>query len=120
DLDTIESYKEPDDIRYNEGENKDQMILVYERSDDYVLKWVLPNPDDDSKNPHVDYISLSKKIDDGGVNEVSSNHSSEKGIRNMRLDEKIGQMIFSGVDGTEMTAETKNTIENYHVGGIIL
>lgn len=44
----------------------------------------------------------------------------ELGVNGMTLDEKIGQMIFSGVNGTEMTAETKEIIDTYHVGGIIL
>jgi len=44
----------------------------------------------------------------------------ELGVNDMTLDEKIGQMIFSGVNGTEMTAETKEIIDTYHVGGIIL
>src|SRR5699024_2941959 len=41
-------------------------------------------------------------------------------IDEMSLDEKIGQMIFSGVDGTELTVENQNMIEQYHVGGVIL
>lgn len=42
------------------------------------------------------------------------------GEDDMNLDEKIGQMIFSGVDGTEIAADTQSIISNYHVGGIIL
>ncbi|KIL51593.1 beta-L-N-acetylhexosaminidase [Jeotgalibacillus alimentarius] len=41
-------------------------------------------------------------------------------IDQMSLDEKIGQMIFSGVNGTQMTDETTGVIKQYHVGGIIL
>src|SRR5699024_2286879 len=44
----------------------------------------------------------------------------ELGVNDMTLDEKIGQMIFSGVNGTEMTAETKEIIDTWNVGGIIL
>lgn len=114
-LDTIESYEEPDETRYYQDDNHNQIILVYELSDDYFLKWVLPNPTDDSDNPSVDHISLSKEL-----NDENSDVSGEQGIESMSLDEKIGQMIFSGVDGTEMTTETENIIRNYHVGGIIL
>ncbi|ASK63992.1 beta-N-acetylhexosaminidase [Virgibacillus phasianinus] len=120
DLDTIESYEKPDDTHYYQDENYDQIILVYELSSGYVLKWVLPNPAGKSDNPGVDHISLSKEINRDGVHGENSDASSGKGNESMSLDEKIGQMIFSGVDGTEMTAETKNTIKNYHVGGIIL
>ncbi|WP_163538213.1 beta-N-acetylhexosaminidase [Gracilibacillus sp. YIM 98692] len=105
DLDTIRSYEKPDDTRYYQDEDHHQIILVYDLSDDYVLKWILPEPADNSDNPEVDHISLSKKM---------------SGVDGMSLDEKIGQMIFSGVDGTEMTDETKSIIKKYHVGGIIL
>ncbi|KXH86968.1 beta-N-acetylhexosaminidase [Sporosarcina sp. HYO08] len=120
DLDSIESYKKPDDIHYYRDDNNDQIILVYELSDDYVLKWVLPNPTGDSDNPHVDHVSLSKEINGDHVNEENSDGFADRGNKSISLDEKIGQMIFGGVNGTEMTAETKNTIKNYHVGGIIL
>lgn len=41
-------------------------------------------------------------------------------INKMSLDEKIGQLIFSGITGTTMTEETKILINQYKVGGIIL
>ncbi|UOQ92870.1 beta-N-acetylhexosaminidase [Halobacillus shinanisalinarum] len=120
DFDTIKSYKKSDDTRYYQDEDYNQIILVYELSNNYVLKWVLPNPTGDFDNPDVDHISLSKKIGGDGVNGEKGDDSGDIGDEGMSLDEKIGQMIFSGVDGTEMTAETKNIIQKYHVGGIIL
>ncbi|MGY0694691.1 beta-N-acetylhexosaminidase [Virgibacillus sp. FSP13] len=118
DLDTIKSYKKPDNTRYYQDRDHDQIILVYELSNDYVLKWVLPKPVSDSDNPDVDHISLSKEINgDGGQNVKGDDSRDSDGIS---LNEKIGQMIFSGVNGTEMTAESKKIIEKYHVGGIIL
>ncbi|MCP3028683.1 beta-N-acetylhexosaminidase [Halobacillus sp. A5] len=108
DLETIKSFQKPDDTRYYEDEEDDQIILVYDLSDDYVLKWVFPNPADDADNPEVDHISLSKEM------------SREGSTADMSLDEKIGQMIFGGVDGTGMNADTRNIIKKYHVGGIIL
>ncbi|WP_431801520.1 beta-N-acetylhexosaminidase [Halobacillus andaensis] len=107
-LDTIKSYKKPDDTRYYQDEDHDQIILVYELSDDYVLKWVLPRPGDDADNPEVNHISLSKEINEGANSD------------DMSLDEKIGQMIFGGVNGTGMNADTWKLIEEYHVGGLIL
>lgn len=120
DLDTIKTYKKPDDTRYYQDEGNDQMILVYDLSGDYVLKWIFPKPTDDSDNPNVDHISLSKEMSNESGNNTKDEDGSETDVDDMSLDEKIGQMIFSGVDGTEMTAETQNTIEKYHVGGIIL
>src|SRR5690625_7769815 len=51
--------------------------------------------------------------------------SAERGMLNewinkMTLDEKIGQLIFTGVRDTVMTEETETLINQYHVGGIIL
>ncbi|MFS0749394.1 beta-N-acetylhexosaminidase [Oceanobacillus sp. 1P07AA] len=41
-------------------------------------------------------------------------------VEEMSLDEKIGQMIVGGIDGTELNNDTQDMIENYHVGGVIL
>ncbi|OXM82537.1 beta-N-acetylhexosaminidase [Paenibacillus rigui] len=38
----------------------------------------------------------------------------------MSLDEKIGQMIFAGIDGEQMNPETRGLLQNDHVGGLIL
>ncbi|WP_449354706.1 beta-N-acetylhexosaminidase [Virgibacillus natechei] len=120
DFDTIKSYEKPDDTHYYQDDDHNQIILVYELSSNYVLKWVLPKPLDDSDNPNVDHISLSKEIGGSSVTDEKGDNPSDTGDDGMNLDEKIGQMIFSGVDGTKMTTEIKNTIQKYHVGGIIL
>jgi beta-N-acetylhexosaminidase len=41
-------------------------------------------------------------------------------IRQMTIDEKIGQMLLIGVDGVAVSEQTRDLIERYHVGGIIL
>ncbi len=41
-------------------------------------------------------------------------------IAQMSLDEEIGQMLVTGVLGTEMTSELAAKIQQYHVGGAIL
>ena len=43
-----------------------------------------------------------------------------KQIEDMTLDEKIGQMITVGIDGTEINEQIKNLIIDKKVGGIIL
>lgn len=120
DLDTVQSYKKPDDTSYYQDEDHDQIILVYELSDDYVLKWVLAKPNEDADNPDVDHISLAKEHSGDSGKDEKADDSGNSVAESMSLDEKIGQMIFSGVDGTEMTPETENIIEDYHVGGVIL
>lgn len=44
----------------------------------------------------------------------------EKTIENMTLDEKIGQMILAGFDGTEVNEELNELIQDNKVGGVIL
>ncbi|QGQ94056.1 beta-N-acetylhexosaminidase [Paenibacillus psychroresistens] len=41
-------------------------------------------------------------------------------IKLMTLDEKIGQMVIVGVEGTAVSEQTRDLIDHYHVGGIIL
>ena len=44
---------------------------------------------------------------------------SEK-IDKMTIDEKIGQMVIAGFDGTETSENVKNLVEKYKIGGLIL
>ena len=41
-------------------------------------------------------------------------------IKNMTLEEKIGQMVMVGIDGYTNDAHSTEMIENFHVGGFIL
>ena len=43
----------------------------------------------------------------------------KKLLAKMSLEEKVGQLFQIGFDGTEVTPEVKEMIEEYHVGGII-
>lgn len=40
-------------------------------------------------------------------------------LAEMSLEEKIGQMMFAGISGTEMSDSTNRLINSYHVGGLI-
>ncbi|RUS48397.1 beta-N-acetylhexosaminidase [Cohnella sp. AR92] len=44
----------------------------------------------------------------------------ERQLKRMTLEEKIGQMIFAGVDGTTLGKDDRATIADAKVGGIIL
>ena len=54
--------------------------------------------------------------------------ATETGIRQltdaitgkMSLEEKIGQMMFVGINGTTLSENTKDTLASMHVGGVIL
>ena len=54
--------------------------------------------------------------------------ATENGIRQladtitnkMTLEEKIGQMMFVGINGTTLTENTKNILTGMHAGGVIL
>ncbi|MBP1993317.1 beta-N-acetylhexosaminidase [Paenibacillus eucommiae] len=41
-------------------------------------------------------------------------------LEQMSMNEKIGQMVLAGIEGTANSEEAKNLIETYHIGGIIL
>ncbi|MCA0754177.1 beta-N-acetylhexosaminidase [Paenibacillus sp. N4] len=41
-------------------------------------------------------------------------------LASLTVNEKIGQLVIVGLEGTAMTAQTKTMIEKYHVGGFIL
>lgn len=110
--DIIESLGEADEQRYYEDDQVDQIILVYQVNDTYQLKWVLPRPIDKEDNPALHHISLSMD-----PTKLTSNQSSI--LETLTLDEKIGQMIMAGMEGTTPEPETIRLIENYKVGGII-
>lgn len=40
-------------------------------------------------------------------------------IESMSIDEKIGQMIFAGISGKEINAQTEQLVKSYKFGGII-
>ncbi len=41
-------------------------------------------------------------------------------IKEMTMEEKLGQMLIAGLDGYELNDNAKALMENYHVGGFIL
>ncbi|WP_188384662.1 beta-N-acetylhexosaminidase [Ornithinibacillus halotolerans] len=112
------SYKEilhfsgqPDEERYYKDEQLDQIILVYQLNKNYQLKWVLPRPTEEEPNPKLHHIVVftepANLVEDSSL------------LETLTLDEKIGQMIIAGIEGTTPTPETINLIEDYKVGGII-
>lgn len=110
--DIIESLGEADEQRYYEDDQVDQIILVYHVNGTYQLKWVLPRPTDSEGNPALHHISLSIDPANLTINQLSL-------LETLTLDEKIGQMIMAGIEGTTSEPETIRLIEDYKVGGII-
>ncbi|SDY11559.1 beta-N-acetylhexosaminidase [Salimicrobium album] len=107
-IDELNSHKKPD--RTEEKEIEEDRTLVYTLSEGRVLEFVFLRADDEAEDTEVDYVTLS----------AGTLGADDAKISNMSLDEKIGQMIFGGVSGTEMNEETQEVIEKYHVGGLIL
>ena len=66
-------------------------------------------PIDNKPNPTVDHITVSKKVET----------KEEKILSDMTLDEKIGQLVIAGIDGTSINKESQQLIEHYQIGGII-
>ncbi|WP_010677599.1 beta-N-acetylhexosaminidase [Bacillus timonensis] len=99
---------EPDEVKYYKDENVNQIILLYQVNSTFQLKWILPQPTEQEPNPTVHHISV--------VTEVQKSAEENDSLR---LDEKIGQMIFAGIAGTKMNTKMNQLITKYHVGGII-
>lgn len=112
----IDALGEPSDIKYYKDENNHHIILIYEPNSKYQLKWILDNPTEYEPDPTVHHISVvateyPEKELPATISEV---------IENMSVEEKIGQMIFSSISGTELGAEEEKLIHQYKVGGIIV
>ncbi|SIS58948.1 beta-N-acetylhexosaminidase [Salimicrobium flavidum] len=108
----VTSFQDPGEVEQRQEENGTKTVFTYTLADEYVLTWVFPGSPDDAGNPAAEYVLLSKK--------TSSEQNAERIVNEMSLDEKIGQMIFGGVSGTQMNPETRSAIEEYHVGGLIM
>lgn len=66
-------------------------------------------------------VQLSNKPSDKPtVEPTEQSNPLREQIANMTLDEKIGQMVIVGLDGTSMKQRDKEMIETYRVGGFIL
>ncbi|MCT2537102.1 beta-N-acetylhexosaminidase [Aquibacillus koreensis] len=113
--DIIQELGEANETNYYHDNEHDQLILQYEVSSNYQLKWILPKPTNEWSNPAVDHISIvSKQLDDKDNTEQPSDQ-----LTKMSLSEKIGQMIIAGVEGTSLQPNDEKLIKNYHVGGFI-
>lgn len=104
---------EPSATRYYQDNAHDQIILVYRVNENYQLKWIFPNPTNNKKNPTLDHISVVTSIEQNDDPKIQSI------ISDMSLDEKIGQMIFAGISGHQITNNEKALIHTYNVGGFI-
>lgn len=101
---------EPDEVRYYQDTTTNQIILVYQVNADYQLKWILPKPTDSDPNPVVHHISVYTEL----------KQQAAETVKQMTLDEKIGQMMFAGVSGTTLQQDTTSLIQDDKVGGLIL
>lgn len=103
---------QPDDITPYEDLTHNQIILTYRINENYNLKWILDQYSEDEDHPKLDHISI--KITEQHPAAVLSER-----IRNMTLEEKIGQMIFAGISGTVANERSIRLITEDKVGGII-
>lgn len=101
----------PEEIKYYKDENVDQIILIYHLNSNYQLKWILTNPTKQEPDPVVHHISV--------FSEPPISTEVLTTLKNLTIDQKVGQMIFAGVDGTSYNENVYNLIHEYYVGGII-
>ncbi|HLR02563.1 MAG TPA: beta-N-acetylhexosaminidase [Virgibacillus sp.] len=76
--------------------------------------------DNQANHPKQENVKKDNQATGDDNTSGDGNRDEEGELEKMNLDEKIGQLIFSGVEGTEMTADTEKMIQNAHVGGVIL
>lgn len=118
---------EPDSIRYYKDTTHDQMILVYHVTTSTDLLWVLPITTEQEPNPKVDHISLYTQVEKTPNQQAQvekkpnqqENQTIAEEISKMSLEDKIAQMILTGISGTTIDANAKKLISQFHVGGII-
>src|SRR5690625_5214544 len=76
---------------------------------------------DTNQQPKNSEIAPTKK--EGEVDQTKEIPTEESIVEDqlakMSLDEKIGQLIIAGLDGTEVTEQTRTLIDTYHIGGFI-
>ncbi|WP_427137717.1 beta-N-acetylhexosaminidase [Psychrobacillus psychrodurans] len=108
-LEDIKSIKgEADKVRSYKDDQVDQTIFIYDVTTDFQLKWIMPKPTEEEPNPEVHHISVFTEFE------------KDFSLSDLSLEEKVGQMIFAGIKGTDITNETKKIISTHQVGGIIL
>ena len=65
----------------------------------------------------VFYLSFSNKSVISQVATQSNGNKAEEILAKLTLDQKIGQLIIGGFNGTKLNNETKNLISQYYIGG---
>ena len=83
----------------------------------------LANNEEDTVKGKEDTIN-EDKADNNNEQQINENNNKEdmiyQKIKTLTIDEKIGQMIISGFDGTNYSEEISNLINQNKVGGLIL
>lgn len=116
----IDTLQNPTTIKYYKDQDVDQIILNYKLAHNYELKFILSRPTDEKPNPTVHHTSVSIMNNTNEV--IPSDFQSaniDEFIKKMTLNEKIGQMILSGIYGTKYNEELKNLVQQYKIGGFI-
>jgi len=115
----LDELGDPNETKYYQDAEYDQIILIYQVNSKFQLKWILDKPNDNDQNPSVHHISVvAMESAEKNRGNLSSLKIPEV-IENMSLDEKLGQMIFAGISGTEPKLEDEHLINKYKVGGVI-
>lgn len=74
-----------------------------------------------SKNQNVKDKETDEELRDNVENQENKQKENiNQKIRAMSIDEKIGQLIISGFEGTEINSDVQKLISEYKIGGFIL
>lgn len=68
--------------------------------------------------PLIGVETPSYALETPGISPTSS-VDLEQLVAKMSLEEKVGQMIMTGLEGQTLSAEAKSLIRDYHIGGVV-
>ncbi|HET7577856.1 MAG TPA: beta-N-acetylhexosaminidase [Bacillales bacterium] len=91
-------------------QNGDAKIIIGSAHDSKKVK---DKTKDESKTKNHDSMPPATS---GSDEQEKTNYD----IGDMTLDEKIGQLVMVGINGTKANDQTRQLIQQYHVGGVIL
>jgi beta-N-acetylhexosaminidase len=85
-----------------------------------VLMLALSGCSSDEKENMNDKNQMEEDIGKEEIDKVEEKDEIEEMINHMAIDEKIGQLMIVGFNGTVMDEKVKDMIEKNHIGGLIL
>ncbi|MBB6446155.1 beta-N-acetylhexosaminidase [Bacillus benzoevorans] len=85
----------------------------------FVVQFMMSGEDSEETRPSPMKPAVDDEQPVNPKEQTTEVDAVAKTLAEMSLEEKIGQMLFAGISGTEMSDSTNRLINSYHVGGLI-